>query len=350
MPYSSPIKKSQVVELKAKGLSNAAVAKQLHIDPSTVSRINAAYKNGRSFYEAKPKTGRPRRLKDEDVRKAVKTLESGKVKTATAVKQQLFPTVSLSTVTRALHGAGLHAYTPRYDPLLTDSHMIERNKWAFKHAGRDWAEWRTVIFTDESKYNLVGSDGHYTVWSRQGQELNPKYTKKMIKFGGGSIMVWGSITSKGVGVLYQISGTVTAVKYIEILNKCLPDTLKVLGMSRSRAIFQQDHASVHTAKKVREYFEDLGMEELDWAPQSPDMNPIEHVWGYLDRRVRARPHLPMNVDELWWALQDEWTKIPDSYVKALYDSMPRRVKALREARGGSTKYRYAYAQKCLQNN
>jgi hypothetical protein len=68
------------------------------------------------------------------------------------------------------------------------------------------------------------------------------------------------------------------------------------------------------------------------------MNIIEHAWDYLDRRVHSRSPLPKNLGELWDALVEEWGRIDDDYITKLYESMPRRVQALLEAKGGHTRY------------
>jgi len=58
----------------------------------------------------------------------------------------------------------------------------------------------------------------------------------------------------------------------------------------------------------------------------------------LERRLRARPLAPNTKDDLFAALQDEWSAIPGAYLKALVGSIPRRVRAVVAARGASTKY------------
>ncbi|TFK58033.1 hypothetical protein BDN72DRAFT_782606 [Pluteus cervinus] len=68
------------------------------------------------------------------------------------------------------------------------------------------------------------------------------------------------------------------------------------------------------------------------------MNIIEHVWDYLDRRLRHRERPPKTRDELWEALQEEWHKIPLKYIRKLYLSIPRRIQALVRANGRYTKY------------
>ena len=68
------------------------------------------------------------------------------------------------------------------------------------------------------------------------------------------------------------------------------------------------------------------------------MNIIEHVWDHLEHHVRTQTKLPSNVTELWDALVEEWHNIEDDYIVSLYKSMPRRVQALLDAKGGHTKY------------
>nr|XP_019941058.1 PREDICTED: protein spinster homolog 3-like [Paralichthys olivaceus] len=75
-------------------------------------------------------------------------------------------------------------------------------------------------------------------------------------------------------------------------------------------ILQQDNATSHTARSVREFLHDSNVSVLPWPAKSPYLNPIEHVWDLLDRRVRARAIPPRNVQELASALVEEWGVLP----------------------------------------
>ena len=77
---------------------------------------------------------------------------------------------------------------------------------------------------------------------------------------------------------------------------------------------------------------------LEWAPSSPDINIIKHVWDQIDHLVRSRDPLPCNRDELWEVLQEEWENFPQEALDKLYESMPHRIAAVIAARGGNTKY------------
>lgn len=73
-----------------------------------------------------------------------------------------------------------------------------------------------------------------------------------------------------------------------------------------------------------------------WPAMSPDLNPIEHLWPMVNRRLQGR--FFSGKDQLWSALEEAFQAIEPAQVKALYDSMPRRMRAVIDARGGSTRY------------
>ena len=109
--------------------------------------------------------------------------------------------------------------------------------------------------------------------------------------------------------------------------------------------FMQDNARVHTAKKVKKFFEDMGIPLLEWAPYSPDMNPIEHVWKKLKELVfKNHPELlnmgasAADLEALCAAIIEAWDSIEQSWIDNLIDSMPRRLEALIKAKGWHTKY------------
>ncbi|GFW44250.1 transposable element Tc3 transposase [Trichonephila clavipes] len=63
---------------------------------------------------------------------------------------------------------------------------------------------------------------------------------------------------------------------------------------------------------------------MDWLAYSPDLNPIEHVWEELGRRIAARQPPPICLPQLRRALLDEWCNIPHDQIDNLILSMPRR--------------------------
>ena len=59
---------------------------------------------------------------------------------------------------------------------------------------------------------------------------------------------------------------------------------------------------MHKTRYVWKWLVEISVEELDWPEQSPDLNPIEHFWNELERRLRARPNGPTSVLDLTNAL------------------------------------------------
>ena len=99
-------------------------------------------------------------------------------------------------------------------------------------------------------------------------------------------------------------------------------------------LFQHDCAPVHKARSIKMWFDDFGVEELDWPAQNPDLNPIEHLWDELERRLQTRPSRPTSVPDLINAVQNEWAPT----LQNLVESLPRRVEAVIAAKRGPTPY------------
>ncbi len=121
-------------------------------------------------------------------------------------------------------------------------------------------------------------------------------------------------------------------KYLE--HFMLPSANKLYG--DADFIFQQDLAPAHTAKGTKSWFNDHGVTLLDWPANSPDLNPIENLWGIVKRKTRdTRPN---NADELKATVKETWASIPPQQCHKLITSMPRRIEAVIKAKGAPTKY------------
>jgi hypothetical protein len=157
-----------------------------------------------------------------------------------------------------------------------------------------------------------------------------------MKHGGGSIMIWGCMTSKGVGFMCLINGRIDANLYQEILSDEFLQTLHFYGLDRDSIIFQHDNDPKHTASSTIRWLRDHNIFVLKWPPQSPDLNPIEHLWSYLKERIRNRPVQPKNKEELWEAFREEWSRIDPDFCAKLISTMPERIAAVLKAKGGNT--------------
>jgi transposase len=207
-----------------------------------------------------------------------------------------------------------------------------------KHQHWTVDDWKHVVWSDETKVNRVGSGGRSWVWKGPGSELTEQQVKGTVKFGGGSLMLWGCITAQGVGHACRINNGLDAQLYTHILEEDFLGSLGYYGLEVGKIIFQQDNDPKHTSRVARQWFEDHGVKVLEWPSQSADLNPIEHVWHRLKRQLAAYPTEPRTIDGLWERVEIEWEKIPAQVWADLYESMPRRIAAVVKAKGGYTKY------------
>ncbi len=140
------------------------------------------------------------------------------------------------------------------------------------------------------------------------------------------------------GFIYAIGGDNVGGelnKRTVFLDENLLQSAQDLRLGR-RFTFQQDNDPKHTAKITKECFHNNSVTVLEWPSQSPDLNPIEHLWRDLKMAVHQR--LPSNLTELERICKEEWQRIPKSRCEKLVASFPKRLMAVLNQKGSSTKY------------
>jgi len=170
---------------------------------------------------------------------------------------------------------------------------------------------RNILWSVETKIHFFGNDAKRNVRRPKGKEFDPKYTYKTVKHGGGSLMVWGCFSWYGVGPFHRIDGIMDRFVYKDILETVMlpyaEDDMPLLWK------FQQDK---HASRVVKDWFREQNVDVLEWPSQSPDLNPIENLWGELKREVRKT--LCQNKCQLWDIVQRAWYNIPIGTCRKLY--------------------------------
>ena len=159
--------------------------------------------------------------------------------------------VSRETIRACLIDFGLKSMVKPLKPLLTSQHMINRFSFSQEMIGKPETFWHNVIFTDESKYNLYGPDGYKRVWRDPQLPLENHHVRHVVKYGGGSVMVWGFITYYGVGKFIFIETKMNAEVFIDTLSSGFRQTLDMHNLRVNEIVLQMDNNSKHTAKRLR---------------------------------------------------------------------------------------------------
>ncbi|KAI4876901.1 hypothetical protein NFI96_008614 [Prochilodus magdalenae] len=127
---------------------------------------------------------------------------------------------------------------------------------------------------------------------------------------------------------------VNAAIYQEVLEHFMPPAADQL-YGDADFIFQQDLAPAHSAKATSTWFKDHGIPVLNWPANSPDLNPIENLWGSVKRKMRNTSN---NAEELKATIRATWALITPEQCHRLIDSMPCRLSAVIQAKRTPTKY------------
>lgn len=330
--------KNLIIQEHKKGKSYRAISKFFNKPFATVQYIIKKFKTTGSV-ENKPRSGRPKKLSRRDVslilREVDKNPRISAPKLAESIANSTDKTVHPKTIQRALRGQGYASRVPRRKPLISEKNRRLRLEFAKTYLNKDINFWKRVLFTDESKFNLFGNDGRGKVWRKKNAALEPKNVVPTVKHGGGNVMAWGAMAASGVGRLVFIDGIMDRYYYKQLLEHNLQPSVDMLGLGQSW-IFQQDNDPKHTAIIVRDWLLYHAPRQLKSPPQSPDLNPIEHVWDVLKRKI-AHVDVP-NKQKLKDALQKCWSEITPDVTENLVASMPRRLQAVIDAKGGPTKY------------
>ncbi|KAK3562823.1 hypothetical protein QTP86_010397 [Hemibagrus guttatus] len=155
----------------------------------------------------------------------------------------------------------------------------------------------------------------------------------------GIVMLWAMFCWETLGPAIHVYVTLTRTTYLSIVADHVHPFMETLFPDVC-GLFQQDNAPCHKAKMLQEWFDEHNneFEVLTCPPNSPDLNPIQHLWDVLDKQVRSMKAAPRNLQDFKDLLLTSWCQIPQHTFRDLVESMPQQVRAVSAAKGGPTQY------------
>ncbi|GAB9476352.1 hypothetical protein Gpo141_00013418 [Globisporangium polare] len=246
-------------------------------------------------------------------------------------KDKLKLSCSVRTVQRVLKDVDWLVYKKRLaEPALKKRHKEQRVAWASDRALWDHGMWATVVFSDEKKWNCDGPDSMRYQWEDTRVPVQPNVRRHS---GGGSVMVWAAFSSSSKTELKFLSGRVDSTKYIATLRTHLQPYINT-----STQIFQQDNAPCRSSRLTKTWLEEHNNEVMPCPAYSPDLNPIEDLWGIMIQHVYAGGRQFDDVSELRSAVQAAWDAVTAENLDTLVKSMRRRCVKVLQCQGGYISY------------
>jgi transposase len=331
----------RIVALREEGFTLKEITARTDACRRKIQRVCKRFRETGSIQD-RPRSGRPPLLNDRQKRVVAQILRKKEATNAESIRKVAVAhhdiVVSRDTIARTLQTFGYAARIKLKKPKLSIEHKRERLAWARNHSSWTIEDWKEVIWSDETKFMLVMSEGKEYVWIKEGERLEGHAVIPTSKFGGGKVMLWGCMTWEGVGFACKIDSTLDGELYSKILKGELMDTIEYYSLDQEEVIFQHDNDPKHRSKVAQDALDDLGLNVMSWPTQSPDLNPIEHLWVHLQKEIRKDPRIFATHDELWGRIEEELGEENKDLCRKLISTMPERVIDVIRAKGGYTRW------------
>lgn len=318
-------KRLLVQALYKKGWTPTDIASHLKVERPFVYRWKDREDSGRL-----PGSGRKPKLD----KKTLASIER-KLKKSGASQRKIAAQVGVhqTTVGRAAKQLGLKVYHPRKRPILSSKNKQKRLDFAIEHSEDDWSD---VLFEDEKTFE-VGSHPNRkndVVYAYSIDEVPEVPTAAH----PAKVHVAAGVSVSGRTKLDIFTENMDGPLFKDILKRTLiPGAEEIFGDKQWHLAMDNDPK--HRSKVVTEFLDSQGISywpKSEWPAQGPDLNPMENVWAMLLAEVNQKP--PSSVSQLKRRLNAAWSKLDQEKLSNTVHSMNDRLRAVKAAKGGSTKY------------
>lgn len=326
--HLSDFEKGQIEILREQNKSNREISRVLNRNESTIRRY---IKNNGDSNKIETR-GRKKATTPHTERRIIREVSNKRI-SLRAVKMVLDLNISHETIRKVINDSPFIVHSKKIKkPKLNENHIRQRLIWANNHM--TWQEnWKGVIWSDEKKFNLDGPDGFSSYWHDLRKE--PLIMSKRHS-GGGSVMVWAAFGFHKKTSLCHITVKLDSKEYCLNLENHLLEFCN--SYPEKNKIFMQDDVPCHKSKYTQKWLYDRNIPTMNFPPCSPDLNPIENLWGIMARKVYEGGRQFNSLEDLRSNIVKIWAQIEDSIIQKLALSMPERVFKLIIANGKSINY------------
>ena len=347
------------------GWSQSEIADEFGVCQSTISRVLKRH-NYETFNGRDGPPGRPRKTTERDDRHIIRIAKANHTlpfrDITNIITNNTDLNISPKTVARRCQEVQLISRYATRKPFLTEQHKKNRLEWALRHKDLTVEEWFKVIWSDECLMKVGQDSRRRRVLRQPGTELQEKNLSVSFKSSRVTIMIWACFSGERLGPILTLEqGGIGSEEYMDILYEGLvpmlddllnhhdddaeePDIIQV--RSEYPYTFMHDNAPCHTTPEVLKLLEDEGIRVMKWPPNSPDLNPIEHLWPDLKHRfylefckLRSTPSTRRTSYQQYEEIIHKlWDTTSRELIRSLMESMPRRCQAVIDNGGGHSGY------------
>lgn len=327
--------KNQMVGMHLAKKRNVDISQTLGCPVTTVQSVLAKFKAEGSVEGKKP-SGRPSLLNDRDLRHLERDVKKTRRAPMREIVQGSATKASATTIRLALKSLGYNSRVAIVKPYLSAKHKAARLEFAKHYAAWTVDDWKRVIWTDESTFEIGKPYRKVRVWRKVAEKYDASCLAPSFKSGRSSVMVWGGfIPGHKLKLVIMEPGRRNSENFIEqVYEKSLGPFLHDYS-NNNDLILMEDGAPVHRSQLSSKWREKEGIVKLKWPAQSPDLNPIENLWSIMKSEISTK-HPIKNLDSMKANVLEAWESVPTEKLEHLAASMPERIQAVITAKGGST--------------
>lgn len=330
------LNKNIILTLRKEGLTQQRIARKVNCSQGTVSKILQDYYKNKKLKNNRENCGSKRitsKRQDRCLRRITTKYRFRSVNFINNKWRESGVDASVTTTRRRIHEFGFRSRVPKKKPFLSAKQKRRRLMWCRERLSWGTQEWNKVLFSDESVFCVSVGPQRNRVWRFTHEAFQANCLKRTVKFST-SIMVWGCFSVHGLGKLCILKGSVNSEAYKAVLDNFMIPASE--DLFEGDFIFQQDSASCHTSKTTMSWLKNNNIQLLPWPVNSPDLNPIENIWGLMKKNNEILA--PKDQNELIKFVKLVWDNISKDQCKKLVQSMPDRLRDVIKAKGDATKF------------